>query len=51
MENPFEIIIEKLDNIETLLKQIFNIRNGSEIPLSNTNEIMNLEQLNIKVNY
>jgi excisionase family DNA binding protein len=50
MENPFEIIIEKLDNIETLLKQIFNTRNGSEIPLSNTNEIMNLEQLAMYVN-
>jgi excisionase family DNA binding protein len=50
MENPFEIIIEKLDNIETLLKQICNTRNGSEIPLSNTNEIMNLEQLAKYVN-
>ncbi len=50
MENPFEIIIEKLDNIETLLKQIYNTRNGTEIPLSNTNEIMNLEQLAKYVN-
>ena len=50
MENPFEIIIEKLDNIETLLQQIFNTRNGSEIPLSNTNEILNLEQLAKYVN-
>ena len=45
MENPFEIIIEKLNNIEKQIKLLQANRANSDEPLSNTNEIMNLEQV------
>ena len=50
MENPFEIIIEKLNNIEMLLKQFKSINefNGNLLP--NADEIMNLEQLSTYIN-
>ncbi len=43
MENPFEIIIERLDKIETLLKQIGRIENIAP-PVLATNEILNTNE-------
>lgn len=40
MENPFEIIVEKLNTIESLLKTILQTENG----MSMITEVLNLEQ-------
>ena len=44
MDNPFEIIIEKLNNIENLLKQRQTNITASQQKQSSENEIMNLSQ-------
>jgi excisionase family DNA binding protein len=44
MENPFEIIIEKLNSIETLLKKPI-LNSNTELQNSTVDEIMDLEQV------
>ncbi|MEI6754901.1 MAG: helix-turn-helix domain-containing protein [Paludibacter sp.] len=44
MENPFEIIIERLDKIEKILFEISK-NNVSESQVSNSDEIMTVDQL------
>lgn len=45
MENPFEIIIDKLNNIETILMKLQSVNTLTELGISTENEIMNIEQL------
>ncbi len=49
MENPFEVIIDKLNNIETILKQLQGIKSLNDV-VSTENEIMNIEQLSKYIN-
>ena len=44
MENPFEIIIERLDKIEKMLLEI-SVNNVSDSQVSNSVEIMTVDQL------
>ena len=43
MENPFEIIVDRLDKIETLLKQLVKTENIAP-PVLAVNEILNTNQ-------
>ena len=44
MENPFEIIVQRLDSIEKLLNELSKNANNSK-PQKDTDEIMTVEQL------
>ena len=45
MENPFEIIIERLDAIERLLYEIKSGKQGDNVPVVYANELMNVQQV------
>ncbi len=45
MENPFEIIIDKLNNIEKILMKLQGVNSLNELGITSENEIMNLGQL------
>ena len=44
MENPFDIIVQRLDSIEKLLNELSKNANNSKPP-KDTDEIMTVEQL------
>ena len=44
MENPFDIIVQRLDSIEKLLNELSKYANNSK-PQKDTDEIMTVEQL------
>ncbi len=45
MENPFEIIIERLDAIERLLYEIKTGKQVDNVPVVYANELMNVQQV------
>lgn len=45
MENPFEIIIQRLDAIERLLYEIKSGKQGDNVPVVYANELMNVQQV------
>lgn len=45
MENPFEIIIQRLDSIERLLIEIKTCPRIENVPTGNGNELMNVQQV------
>ena len=45
MENPFEIIIERLDAIERLLYEIKTGKQIDNVPVVYANELMNVQQV------
>ena len=45
MENPFEIIIERLDAIERLLYEIKTGKQIESVPVVYANELMNVQQV------
>ena len=45
MENPFEIIIERLDAIERLLYEIKSGKQVDNVPVVYANEMMNVQQV------
>ncbi len=45
MENPFEIIIERLNNIEQLLHEIKNNQKAEKLLLSDADELMNVKRV------
>jgi hypothetical protein len=45
MENPFEIIIQRLDAIEQLLYEIKTGKQAEIKPLAHGNELMNVQQV------
>lgn len=45
MENPFEIIIERLDAIERLLYEIKSGKQVDNVPVVYANELMNVQQV------